>query len=102
MNRTTSQRFPPSSCPLGTFPLPSGEGLFIREGQSVTQTERILGWLKSHESINKLDAYQQLGITELSRRILDLDIKLGKKLTRRWVEVYNRHGEIRKVVEYRL
>jgi hypothetical protein len=65
------------------------------------QHNRLLEWLKSGKTITRLEALIELGIFELSARIIDLE-EMGYKIPRKTITVRNRFGEKARVKEYRL
>lgn len=67
----------------------------------MTQTERILQYLKDFGSITQLQALSDLGVMRLGARIWDLR-QAGYPITRRMVGSKNRYGEAVSFAEYRL
>lgn len=67
----------------------------------MTQTERVLDYLRRYHSITALDALRDLGIMRLASRISDLR-RGGHSVTRTMVEVENRFGEKTRVACYAL
>lgn len=67
----------------------------------MTQTERILQYLKDFGSITPLQALSDLGVMRLGARIWDLR-QAGYPITRRMVGSKNRYGEAVSFAEYRL
>lgn len=64
-----------------------------------TQAERLLEYLQAGNSITRLDAFNALGIVELSARVIDLEHK-GHKINRERITVQNRFGEDVRVTKY--
>ena len=67
----------------------------------MTQTERVLQYLKDFGSITPLQALSDLGVMRLGARIWDLR-QAGYPITRRMVGSKNRYGETVSFAEYRL
>lgn len=67
----------------------------------MTQTERVLQYLKDFGSITPLQALSDLGVMRLGARIWDLRQE-GYPITRRMVGSKNRYGESVSFAEYRL
>ena len=67
----------------------------------MTQTERVLQYLKDFGSITPLQALSDLGVMRLGARIWDLR-QAGYPITRRMVGSKNRYGESVSFAEYRL
>lgn len=67
----------------------------------MTQTERVLQYLKDFGSITPLQALSDLGVMRLGARIWDLRQE-GYPITRRMVGSKNRYGEAVSFAEYRL
>ena len=65
------------------------------------QQKRILKYLSNHKFITRLDAYDNLGITELPKRISELR-RLGYPIEDEWMEVLDRYGEKKRVKAYSL
>lgn len=65
------------------------------------QTERLLGYLREHRTINPLEAWGYLGIYRLAARIRDLR-RAGHGIRRELVPVENRFGEVCRVARYTL
>lgn len=66
-----------------------------------TQANRLFNHLKSGGVTHRLHALIELGIFELSARVIDLE-RQGHQISKRRIEVENRFGEKVKVVEYGL
>lgn len=66
-----------------------------------SQSQRLLEHLKSGKPITRLEALTELGIFELSARIIDLE-NAGHVIPRTRIKVTNRFGESVSVAEYRL
>ena len=58
----------------------------------MTQKERIINYIKQFGSITSLDAYKDLGITQLGARIDQLK-KEGYKFKAEWESGKNRFGD---------
>ena len=65
------------------------------------QTDRLLGYLKSHGHINPLESWSELGIYRLASRICDLR-KEGWNIEKEMVSVKNKYGERVTFAEYTL
>lgn len=63
------------------------------------QKNRLRNALKTGAIITRLNAYTELGIFELSARILEIE-RLGFPISRKRVTVFNRFGEKISVVQY--
>lgn len=70
---------------------------------SSTQAKRLLGYLarKQGVTITRLEAYQELGIVELSARVIDLEHE-GYTIDRERISVLNRFNETCRVMRYSL
>jgi len=66
-----------------------------------SQNERVLEYMKEHDGITSLQAYEKLGVTRLSARIKDLRTQ-GNIIFSDPVEVENRFGDMCEVSMYRL
>ena len=66
-----------------------------------SQNERVLEYMKEHNGITSLQAYDKLGVTRLSARIKDLRTA-GHIIFAEPLEVENRFGDMCKVSCYRL
>ena len=58
----------------------------------MTQKERIINYIKEFGSITSLDAYRDLGITQLATRIKELKEE-GYEFKTEWKTDKNRYGE---------
>lgn len=67
----------------------------------MTQCERLLDYLNTHDSITQMEALNELGIFRLASRISDLK-RQGYIIDRKMIVVQNRYGESCCVAEYRL
>lgn len=67
----------------------------------MTQTEKVLNCLETHDSITQFDALYELGIMRLASRISDLK-QAGFMIIRRMKPVIARDGTKTKVAEYSL
>lgn len=63
------------------------------------QAERLLEYFESGRRITRLDAYQILGIFELSARVVELE-KKGHVIDKNRITVINRFNEKIRVMEY--
>lgn len=66
-----------------------------------TQNERILDWLRSHETITTYEAMSELGVARLASRISDMK-KQGYRFNKEFVTSKNRYGEKVSYVAYSL
>lgn len=73
----------------------------MRKQNKPTQCDRILDYLKKFGTITSLQAYVDLGITQLAARITNLEER-GYTFKRVRVDVTNRFGEKSQVVKYSL
>lgn len=64
-----------------------------------TQAGRLLEYLQSGKSITRLESFMELGIVELSSRIIDLKDE-GYTINKKRITVKNRYNEPCSVVEY--
>jgi hypothetical protein len=67
----------------------------------MSQCERLLCYLRDHETIDPFTAWRQLGIYRLASRICELRGD-GEPIVKEMREVENRFGETTKVAFYRL
>lgn len=67
----------------------------------MTQTDRVLEYLRRYKTITALDALRDLGIMRLASRISDLK-RRGYRVSRSMIEVENRFGEKTRVACYAL
>lgn len=67
----------------------------------MTQATRLKEHLEGGRTVTRLSALTELGIFELSARVIDLE-GVGMTIDRRRITVRNRWGEKCKVVEYYL
>lgn len=67
----------------------------------MTQTDRVLDYLKQFGSITALEALRDLGIMHLSSRITELR-RMGYPVERDMIEVKNRFGEKTRVARYKV
>lgn len=58
----------------------------------MTQCERIMDYLETHESISPMEAWNELGITKLATKV-SLMIRAGVKIHKEKVHKLNRFGE---------
>ena len=66
----------------------------------MTQTERVLDYMREHGSITQLEALNELGVFRLASRISDLK-RRGYSIVGERVEVKNRYGESCYIKRYR-
>lgn len=67
----------------------------------MTQTDRVLDYLRQFGSITALEALRDLGIMHLSSRITELR-RMGYPVERDMIEVKNRFGEKTRVARYKV
>ena len=67
-----------------------------------SQCDRLLFYLRNHEGITPMEAWNQLGIYRLGARVWDLRNKRGHNIIRTMVTVPNRYGDKCRVAQYRL
>ena len=67
----------------------------------MTQCERLLEYMQTHESITQIEALNKLGIFRLASRISDLK-RQGHIINKKTIVVKNRYGESCCVAEYSL
>ena len=67
----------------------------------MTQCERLLEYMQTHESITQIEALNKLGIFRLASRISDLK-RQGHVINKKTIVVKNRYGESSCVAEYSL
>lgn len=58
----------------------------------IPQKQRIINYIREFGSITSLDAYKDLGITQLATRIKELK-ELGYEFETKWESSKNRYGE---------
>lgn len=58
----------------------------------INQRQRIINYIREFGSITSLDAYKDLGITQLATRIKELK-EQGYEFTTKWENSKNRYGE---------
>ncbi len=58
----------------------------------INQRQRIINYIREFGSITSLDAYKDLGITQLATRIKELK-DLGYEFETKWENSKNRYGE---------
>ena len=66
-----------------------------------TQAARLLKHLETGSTISRLAAYVELGIFELSARVIDLE-RAGYIVDKKRIQVTNRFNEKTSIVEYQL
>ena len=67
----------------------------------MNQKQRVLDYLRSGNTITSLDAFHELGITQLATRIFELK-QQGYPIQSKRIDVENRFGEECAVCEYYL
>ena len=67
----------------------------------MTQEQRLLEYMKTHDGITTLQAYNDLGITRLAARIFDLRAA-GHIISTSRVSVMNRYREQTNVTKYKV
>lgn len=67
----------------------------------MTQTERVLAYMKEYGSITSLEAMNHLGVMRLASRISDLK-RHGVPIEREFAREKNRYGEDTIFARYRL
>ena len=65
----------------------------------MTQKQSIIQWFKEHHTLNRLEAFTELGIFELSARICELK-KEGYYFSKEQKSKSNRYGKKFKYIEY--
>ena len=70
-----------------------------REEKPMTQQERVLDYLQSGNKLTCLNAFNELGITQVASRIFELK-EQGHPIDKRWIKVTNRYDEKCSVAEY--
>lgn len=71
----------------------------MREAKKLTQSEKVLDYIKEFGSITQLDAIRDLGIMRLASRVSDLK-KSGVYITGKYEKVKNRYGEETQIKRY--
>ena len=71
----------------------------MREAKKLTQSERVLDYIKEFGSITQLDAIRDLGIMRLASRVSDLK-KSGVYIMGKYEKVKNRYGEETQIKRY--
>ena len=66
-----------------------------------TQKDRVLQYIKDYGSITRFEAFTELGITELPKRICELQ-DLGFKFNKEWLTRKNRYGDPVSFIQYSL
>ena len=70
-----------------------------KEEKTMTQQERVLDYLQSGNTLTCLNAFNELGITQVASRIFELKEK-GHPIAKRMTKVINRYNEKCSVAEY--
>ena len=68
-------------------------------GNTMTQKQSIIQWFKEHTTLNRLEAFTELGIFELSARICELK-KAGHTFKKEQKSKLNRYGKQFYFTEY--
>lgn len=68
----------------------------------MTQSERVLDYLKKYDSITPLEAFRALGITKLATVVSNMIRYEGIPIEKKWVKVVNRYGQTVTVKSYSL
>lgn len=68
----------------------------------MTQKDRVMKYLQSHEKITPIDAFYELGITKLATVVSGLIRHENAPIVKEWLEVRNRYGDICRVMSYKL
>ncbi len=69
---------------------------------AMTQTEKVLEYMKKYGAITSWEAYTDLGITQLGARIWELEKKAGYLIKHTPKTVKNSHGEEIRIISYSL
>lgn len=69
--------------------------------KKLTQSQKVLKYINDFGSITSLEAFRDLGIIQLPKRILELK-QSGICILSEYVKVKNRYGEYTKVKKYYL
>ena len=77
---------------IKTFINTIGRGVAKPKEFRMSQKQRVLDYLETHQTITSLDAFYDLGITRISAVVYNLK-KDGHHLLKESVTVTNRHGE---------
>ena len=64
-----------------------------------TQREMIIKYLKRGKRLTALGAIDQFGCTKLATRVSEL-IDQGHRINKQWIEVKDRFGVARRVMQY--
>ena len=62
-----------------------------------TQNRMIVDWMLKHGSITRNEAWTEIGVSELPKRISEIK-RAGIEVVQRFVSVKNRHGKTVKVM----
>ena len=65
----------------------------------MTQKTDVAEWLMNKGTLTRLEAFTELGVAELSARIIDLESE-GYEIPRKTVEVTARNGRKARVTQY--
>lgn len=65
----------------------------------MTQTEKVYEYINKHGSITSLEAYTELGITQLGARIFEMK-RAGMQIKKTPLKIKNRNGEEIRIVAY--
>lgn len=67
----------------------------------MTQSERIIAYMKEFGSISPMEAFRDLGVTKLATRISEMT-RDGMQFDKEYVSTKNRYGESVHYMRYRL
>jgi hypothetical protein len=70
-------------------------------GKKITQKERVLDYMKRTGSITAYEAIKELGILQLSARLVELE-RAGYRFSKSCEKAKNRFGEPVRYIRYRL
>lgn len=71
----------------------------MRKGNNMNQTARVLQYLEDGKKLTCLNAFNELGITQVAARIFELK-ELGYDIRKKMITVTNRYDEKCSVAEY--
>jgi len=64
------------------------------------QVDRLHDYLLERKNITRLDAWNELGIAELSARVIEMERRFRIAISRERIKVQNRFGEFISVTKY--
>ena len=76
--------------------------VICKEEETMTQSERVLDYLKKYETISPMEAFSALGITKLATVISNMIRHQGIAIEKVPINVRNRYGQTCHVMSYRL